>query len=317
MLERVSPAVHRRQVVTTTADILASVVADVAGAEPGDVIYDPCAGEGGLLLRCARAADGSVTAFAQELNADASRVARTRFLLEPVTVAVGEPGYDSVGEDQFPALRADVVVADPPVAARASLVGWVDHVVSHLADAGRGVVAIPAYAVTRLKESRRQDDDDLVARLDELATAGHVAGVAVLPSNFRRDVPGPITVWTLTQARSPGRAIALSAVGTEGPHVVMQPPREVAADELFDAIGTTARALGDARGRRSVERSESAEGDYARMAASIGEEVRRKLATITAELGPLLDQLPPGEESAVDRVRRSLQEVDDDLDQFG
>ena len=161
VLEHVSSAVHPKQVVTTTGDELATIVARLAGTTAGDVLYDPCVGEGALLLACARAAAGEVTAFAQELDADASRIARTRFLVEPLTVDVGRPGLDSLGEDQFAGRKATVVVADPPVAVRASLSRWVDHVLDHLADDGRAVIAIPAYTVTLLKESRRLPDEDL------------------------------------------------------------------------------------------------------------------------------------------------------------
>ena len=195
VLEHISPAVHPKQVVTTTGSQLSAIIADLAGATAGDVIYDPCVGEGGLLLACARAAGDEITGFAQELDVDVSRMARTRFLVEPLTVDVGRPGRDSLGEDQFAGREADIVVADPPVAARASLIGWVDHVLEHTAKDGRGVVAIPAYTIIELKESRRRHDPHLREHLEDWPTR------ATLPP------------WHSYPAREAGRAGSDDRVG--------------------------------------------------------------------------------------------------------
>ena len=318
VLERVSTAAHRKQAVTTTGDRLADVVARIARAAPGEVIYDPCVGEGGLLLTCARAAGGSVTAFAQELDMDASRIARTRFLLEPLTVVVGSAGFDALGEDQFPTLRADLVVADPPVAARGSLAGWVDHVVGHLTPQGRGVFVIPAYAVADLKESsRRQPDKQLIGRLESLCEAGQVASVAVLSSDFRRDVPGPVTVWSLECTPSPGRAIEVSTTRRPSPGDRHRPPPiAVSSEDLMGAIQAAALELHDTRGRLSVEVSSNLTApDTDGIPGPVIEDVRRKLASISDELGALLDRLPPEEAVTVARVRRSVQDVETSLDE--
>ncbi len=129
VLEQVSPAVHRRQVVTTTADDLGDRRRRRRRSRAGRRHLRPVCRRRWPAAATVRAPP-AVPSPRSPRSSTSTRPgsARTRFLLEPVTVAVGEPGYDSVGEDQFPALRADVVVADPPVAARASLVGWVDHV---------------------------------------------------------------------------------------------------------------------------------------------------------------------------------------------
>ncbi len=187
------------------------------------------------MLACARAARGEISGFAQELDTNVSRMAARRFLVEPLAVDVGQPGFDSLGEDQFAGRAADIVVADPPVAARASLVPWVDHVLEHLAEDGRGIVAIPAYTITELKESRRQADGGLRKRLEALTAEGHVAAVTVLTHHARRDVPGPMTVWRLERTPVPSREIRLGTVGSDGgdespePHDVRVPPAELVA----------------------------------------------------------------------------------------
>ena len=220
VLERITPVVHRKLDATTTDDELADEMVAAADVSAGDVVYDPCVGEGGLLLAAAGRADGPVTAFAQELDAETSAIARTRFLLAPLECSVGEPGRDSLSEDQFPDRRADVVVCDPPVASRASrssLRLWLDHAMGHLDRGGRAVMAIPNYALSKFEASRRAPDEELVDRLGDLIAAGHVQQITFLRPDVRRDVPGPVTVWTFTEAGSRRRQSSCACNGTTAP----------------------------------------------------------------------------------------------------
>ena len=314
VLEHVSSAVHPRQVVTTTGEELAATVADLAGAAAGDVLYDPCVGEGGLLVACARAAGGEITAFAQELDVDASRIARTRFLLEPVSVEVGEPGLDTLSEDQFPGRRADIAVADPPVVARASLVSWVDHLLDHLVDGGRAVIAIPAYAVARLDESRRKPDSDLRDKLGGLAEDGQVASVVMLPHDVRRDVPGPITVWRLEADAVEGRDVEFQSKLRRGDDEDREDaPISLPAHTLLETIESTARQFTSGRGR-PPSRFSSGRGRKPGPPAPSRSDMWATVTSLSDELAPLLDTLSTDDPDKAERVRLALGELQSSLE---
>ena len=308
VLEHVSPAVHPKQIMTATSPELATVIAGMAGVSGGEVIYDPCVGEGGLVLACARVAQGEVSGFAQELDANASRMARRRFLVEPLAVDVGQPGFDTLREDQFGGRKADIVVADPPVAARASLIPWVDHVLDHLADGGRGIVAIPAYTITELKESRRRNDEHLRERLTALADEGHVATVTVLSHQTRRDVPGPMTAWLFERTPVPGRETPLETVGSDDSdeepesRAVLVPAAELLG-EVDEVIHRWSRS-----GRRPIR----ADAPHERAVQTA--DVDRSLTTLESELETILDRLTDEDPEAVRRVRRALGDLQTSLE---
>ena len=205
------------------------------------------------------------------------------------------------------------------MAGRASLAGWIDHVMGHLTPEGRGILVIPAYAVVNLKESsRRQPDEQLIGRLESLCAAGQVASVAVLSADFRRDVPGPVTVWALECTPAPGRAVEVRTIRRSSPGGRHQsPPLEVSSEDLMGAIQAAALELQDTRDRVSVEvYSNLTAPGSAGIQGPVSEDVRRKLASISDELGALLDRLPPEEADTVARVRRSVQDVETSLDEI-
>jgi N-6 DNA Methylase len=300
VLERISPAVHRKLDDTTTDDALATFMAEAARVAPGDVIYDPCVGEGGLLLASTRSATVAVTAFAQELDAESSAIARTRFLLEPLECRVGDPGRDSLTEDQFPSEHADVVVCDPPVASRASrssLGQWLDHVMDHLAGDGRGVVAIPAYALSRVETTRRAPDVRLIERLEELISAGHVRELAVLRADMRRDVPGAMTVWSLMRRPNETRDLVLRLQQDDGSFDVQR--WSSPAHDLFAHVGDLSPQMTSPRSQRMRKPREPTPNGAGAL-----------LKHLIEDLDPLLSKWGDEEDDeAIDRVRRSLQQL--------
>jgi hypothetical protein len=193
------------------AELVAEGLASALGhREPttARTIYDPCAGEGALLVACAErlaTASQPMRVVAQELDPAASRIARSRLLVHGLDFDFGRPDRSTLGEDQFPALRADAVVADPPVTPRSPLVDWLDHVLGHLADEGRALVVLPAHALIDYKPARRKLEDQLVDRVRELAATGRITAVTLLAGRLRRDVTGPLTIWDL-RAAEPGVA---------------------------------------------------------------------------------------------------------------
>jgi type I restriction-modification system DNA methylase subunit len=180
-------------------------------AEPREIVFDPAAGSGELLLGGATANPG-VSLFGQDLNIDTWRIAVARLLLRDLhaTVSLG----DSLNEDAFPTLRADVVVCEPPGGIRghatASLSGdprwqllgmldspppraadfaWLAHVVHHLAEDGRGYVLLPAGSLFR---------GGIEARLrTELLRRGMIEAILTLPAGALQNTVAASALWIL------------------------------------------------------------------------------------------------------------------------
>jgi hypothetical protein len=183
--------------------------------EEGGTIYDPAAGSGGFLAALWRAASAGEQPelFGQEINADSSRIARQGFLIgnAPVSLAIG----DTLLDDRWPNLRADVVVCDPPYGVRkswpASTTGdprwisghppaitdfaWLQHAAYHLADDGRAYVFLPLGSLHRGGRER-----DLRR---ELLIEGAVEAIVGLPPRSTRRASIPLALWIL---RSTGRS---------------------------------------------------------------------------------------------------------------
>lgn len=148
------------------ADLLAEL------AEPGGRAFDPAVGSGQFLIKAAQTADDAVSLYGQELDESTWRVAVTRLLLRDLEAQI-ELG-DSLAEDRYPNLRADVVMCEPPAGGRTAdlsyavgdprwqLLGslepppprasdftWLAHVIHHLAPQGRGYVLLPIGSLFR------------------------------------------------------------------------------------------------------------------------------------------------------------------------
>lgn len=307
---------HPRQIFSATATELAQLVANAAMTAPGETVYDPCAGEGQLLLACA--AENSAIVF-QERDTDASRIARTRFLLHGHVPNFGRPDQSSIDEDQFPNLRADVVVADPPVTAMLPLVAWVDHALAHLADRGRCVITIPAHAITVVDKARRKPEHGLQQRLVQLAREGNVKAVSVVASRLRRDVTGPITIWELTNNGRTGTQVKLRSGSARSG----QSSTQVTADNLLDQIREA--SVGQTDGPPTPDRPQPPPNPDRPLlpptpdrpvAAKRIEDALRALETLEIDLGPLLDRLATDDVdlgARVRQVRRDLGAVEDAL----
>ncbi len=215
VLRRTAETAAGRAEAGTPADV-ATLMCQLSGIGSGSTVLDPAAGEGAILLAAAResAGNGSTAALrGQELDLANWRIATSRFLVHDVTADLGEPGLDSIRVDQWPDLRADAVLVDPPVGGTevpAPLL-WVDHAIRHLAPGGRAVLALPAHAIVEVPSARRSTDPHLVARLDGLLHDGHVEGVVVTPRRIRSDVVGPMTLWVVRRDPSPGREVIVVA----------------------------------------------------------------------------------------------------------
>lgn len=141
-------------------------------ARPAGTVFDPAAGTGELLLSAARSPAENLELFGLEPNESAWRVAVARLLLRGIDarLLVG----DSLEDDDFFDVEADVILTSPPLGGRkpdrgdavgdsrwqllgaisapppsASDFAWLAHVVEHLAQDGRGYVLLTSGSLLR------------------------------------------------------------------------------------------------------------------------------------------------------------------------
>jgi hypothetical protein len=203
----------------TTVTPLAMLMAALSGVNPGNVVFDPACGEGAALLACADLVDRHVVLHGQELEEGTWRIACCRLLLAGLDPSgLAKPGHDSLRADQFPDLRADVVVLDPPVnEPRAPLARWIPHALHHLMPEGRAVIALPLSTLVKVNAARRLPDKKVVRQFDELSDQRRLVGAVVLPRGHRGDVVGPIAVFVIGGAAATRRAdepMVVAAVDT-------------------------------------------------------------------------------------------------------
>jgi hypothetical protein len=227
LLRRSKDSVERQSSDTQVALLLALI------GEEGGTIYDPAAGSGSFLaaLWQAAAAGEQPALCGQEINSSSSRIARQRFLIGdiPVSLAVG----DTLIDDHWPSLRADVVVCDPPYGVRkswpASTTGdprwisghppaytdfaWLQHSAYHLADEGRGYVFLPFGSLS--KGGRERD----LRR--ELLIDGAVEAIVSLPPRSTARASIPLALWILRPAGRSGNrnsVLMVDAAAAVAPH---------------------------------------------------------------------------------------------------
>jgi len=205
--------------------------ADVAPPTPSiapSTVFDPACGLGTLLLTA-----GPTTAerYGQETNpgTGAVTVLRARIAGGSATVACG----DSLRQDLFPDLRADLVVCEPPVGVtdwgrddllldsrwelgvppRAeSELAWLQHCYAHTAPGGRALLLLPASVAYRRAGRRIRA---------ELVRRGLLCVVVALPPGMASNHSLPVHLWVLQRPlsndteRTHVRMIDLTAVAPE------------------------------------------------------------------------------------------------------
>ncbi|MDX3134028.1 N-6 DNA methylase [Streptomyces europaeiscabiei] len=223
---------------------------------PDATLFDPACGIGSLLLavgpehgpgRCGQESDTRRARFAQ-LRAD-------------LTGRIGAAivAGDSLRDDRWTDLKADLVVCDPPVGepdwGREDLLldsrwefgtpsraegelAWLQHAYAHTAPGGRVLMVLPASVAYR-KAGRRIRA--------ELVRRGILTQVTALPSGTAASHALPVHLWQLRRPRTPGdaatsvRMVDLTAGDPDGP---LEPAPEQTAevpliDLLDDAVDLT------------------------------------------------------------------------------
>ncbi|WP_091454729.1 N-6 DNA methylase [Actinokineospora iranica] len=231
LVERFLSSPSRTGLEQTSTARLGLAMRQFAGDVSG-VVFDPACGFGTLLL--AFGEDAKITLVGQEINPDATRLTQARLALagrDDATVRTG----DSLRDDQWPQLQADLVVCDPPtntadwgredllldarwefgVPTRAeSELAWLQHCYAHTAPGGRAIVVQPPSVAYR-KAGRRIRA--------ELVRRGVLTHVVALPAGMAASHPLPVQLWLLArpkgseQANSVVRMVDMANADPAGP----------------------------------------------------------------------------------------------------
>ncbi|MFD5748203.1 N-6 DNA methylase [Streptomyces sp. NPDC127033] len=217
LAERFTDSVRRAGSDQVTSPRIVRAVRHFVGEVPFDAtLFDPACGIGNLLL--AVGPERGPTRRGQESDTRSARFAQLRADLTGRT-GVAVAGGDSLRDDRWPELRADLVVCDPPVSepdwGREDLLldarwefgipsraegelAWLQHAYAHTAPGGRVLMVMPASVAYR-KAGRRIRA--------ELVRRGTLTQVTALPSGTAASHALPVHLWHLRRPRTPGDAV--------------------------------------------------------------------------------------------------------------
>lgn len=267
---------------------VAEIVAGVVGDVTGQIVYDPAAGSGSLLLRVL--ANGRAASVqAADLDGDALRLLRQRFILH--RIAANVTYQDSLAARHWHG--AQVVIADPPFigseehlgAGGRNLFRWIRYAHGQLVPGGRAVVVLPTWALRLAgpRQARSRPDDSPTRPWHALVDVGAVRAVVQLPRrshSFRTaadlalvvlgrssDGQPDDSVLLCDLERAPGKVAAAVGVHTWLTTGQVELPsecaREVSASELLRAPSLLpSRFLTSVEGEVSVSQFESAVADW-------------------------------------------------------
>ncbi|MFJ8989973.1 N-6 DNA methylase [Streptomyces sp. NPDC102279] len=250
LAERFTDSVRRAGSDRVTSTRIVRAVRHFAGAIASDAtLFDPACGIGTLLL--AVGAEQGPRCRGQEADARSALFAQLRAELTgrtDVDIVAG----DSLRDDHWADLKADVVVCDPPVGepdwGRADLLldsrwefgipsraegelAWLQHAYAHTAPGGRVLMVLPASVAYR-KAGRRIRA--------EIVRRGALTQVTALPSGSAASHALPVHIWHLRRPRALGDAVTsvhmvdLTASDPDGP---LEPrPEQMAEVPLIDLL---------------------------------------------------------------------------------
>ena len=227
---------------TTPTPLIAFLTA-LAPPRAHGLVIDPVAGYGSLLLSSIREGKASL-GLGVDLNVAAVRVANRRFLLANAE-ARSEVG-DSLAGDALGSVRADLVIADPPLGlafrpehqatpwefgtpkASNADTAWLQLAVARLLPGGRAIV------VTTLG-TLFQSDKATVQIRNEMVRRGAVQAIFTLPARLRNNTAVRLAVWVLTTPDSSDRRtnVLLVDLGTDNVESISPTGKGVAAFEQW------------------------------------------------------------------------------------
>jgi predicted DNA-binding transcriptional regulator AlpA len=277
LAERFTDSVRRAgSDLVTSPRIVRAVRHHVGDVAADATVFDPACGVGTLLL--AVGAEQGTRRYGQEADARSARFAQLRAGLTGRT-GVDVVEGDSLRDDQWPDLRADLVVCDPPVAdsdwGREELLldsrwefgtpsraegelAWLQHAYAHTAPGGRVLMVMPASVAYR-KAGRRIRA--------ELVRRGVLTEVVALPAGSAASHALPVHLWQLRRPQAPGdeaTSVRMVDLADNEPDASLEPrPDQTVAVPLIELLDDTVD-LTPGRYVRESHRDYAAEYDHVR-----------------------------------------------------
>lgn len=182
-------------------------------------VYDPCCGSGGMFVQSEEFIEahggkiGDVAIFGQEANPTTWRLAAMNLAIRGIDFNLGREPSDTFTRDQFPDLRADFILANPPFNIsdwwNASLTGdarwvygdppqgnanyaWLQHMLHHLKPGGRAGIVL---ANGSMSSSQNNEGQIRAAMVD----ADVVEVMIALPGQLFFNTQIPACLWFLAK----------------------------------------------------------------------------------------------------------------------
>jgi hypothetical protein len=319
LIERFMDSARRSGSDQVTAERVVRALRHFAPKLPPDAtVFDPACGIGTLLFAVAKA---RTHCYGQEVNADSALFAQLRadLLGRPkVRIATG----DSLRADQWPDLRADLVVCDPPAGVtewgREELLldsrwelgtpskaegelAWLQHAYAHTRTGGQVLMVMPASVAYR-KAGRRIRS--------ELVRRGILRQVVALPPGTATSHALPVHLWCLRRSESTAspetsHTVRMIDLTENSPDGSLEPRAdqiaEVSLVELLDDV------VDLTPGSHLRTRHRDYPAEYAALRSELLDQLRR-LATHLPDLAAGRDPRPPESATAsiADLVRAGL-----------
>jgi type I restriction enzyme M protein len=189
-------------------------------------VFDPCCGSGGMFVQSEKFVEahggriGDLSIYGQESNTTTWRLAKMNLAIRGIEANLGEP--DSAGSfrrDQFPDLKADYVLANPPFndsdwsgeqlrddvrwkygvppAGNANF-AWVQHFIHHLAPTG-----LAGFVLANGSMSSNQSGEGEIRK--NIVEADLVDCMVAMPGQLFYSTPIPVCLWFIARDKRTGR----------------------------------------------------------------------------------------------------------------
>jgi len=189
-------------------------------------VFDPCCGSGGMFVQSEKFVEahggriGDLSIYGQESNTTTWRLAKMNLAIRGIEANFGEP--DSAGSfrrDQFPDLKANYVLANPPFndsdwsgeqlrddvrwkygvppAGNANF-AWVQHFIHHLAPTG-----LAGFVLANGSMSSNQSGEGEIRK--NIVEAGLVDCIVALPGQLFYSTQIPVCLWFIARDKRNGR----------------------------------------------------------------------------------------------------------------
>ncbi|KOG34494.1 N-6 DNA methylase [Streptomyces resistomycificus] len=302
LAERFTDSVRRAGSDLVTSPLIVRAVRHcVADATAVATVFDPACGIGTLLM--AVGTEQGTRRYGQEVDVRSARFAQLRAGLTGFT-GVDVVAGDSLRDDQWPDLKADLVVCDPPVGdsdwGREELLldsrwefgtpsraegelAWLQHAYAHTAPGGQVLMVMSASAAYR-KAGRRIRA--------ELVRRGVLTQVVALPPGSAASHALPVHLWQLRRPQSSGGeadSVRMLDLTENEPDGSLDPrPDQTVNVPLIELLDDTVDLT---PGRYVRESHHDYAAEYVRLRDELSQQVRR--------LAELLPHLIEGEGAGV------------------